>query len=86
MEQDANAYLQKAGIAARSRFIVTDFFATVAAGADCYLLKYIIHDWNDADSIAILKNVRVAAGAPGVVLIIEQIAPQLAQPEPQHYA
>lgn len=86
MERDALTYLSRVGVADRAKFIPTDFFASVPEGADCYLLKYIIHDWNDADSIAILRNTREAAGETGVVIIIEQVAPELANPEPQHLA
>jgi hypothetical protein len=76
MEADARAFLLAAGVAERSRFIATDFFKSVEPGADCYLLKFIIHDWNDADCVEILRNTRVAAGANGLILIVEQIAPQ----------
>jgi hypothetical protein len=78
MESDARTLLLDAGVADRARFIATDFFQAVEAGADCYLLKFIIHDWNDADSIEILRNTRTAAGENGVVLIIEQLAPERA--------
>jgi hypothetical protein len=44
MEREALTYLNKAGVAERARFVATDFFAAIAPGADCYLLKYIIHD------------------------------------------
>ncbi len=77
LESDARRFFNEAGVAERARFIPTDFFASVAPGADCYLLKFIIHDWNDADAIQILRNTAVAAGARGTVLIIEQIAPEL---------
>lgn len=78
MESDARKFLRDAGVADRARFIPTDFFQAVEAGADGYLLKFIIHDWNEADSIEILRNTRAAAGANGLVLIIEQLAPERA--------
>ncbi len=84
MESDALAFLRDAGVAERSSFIPTDFFQSVAPGADCYLLKFIIHDWNDSDSIEILSNTRKAAGRDGIVLIIEQIAPERVEATPQH--
>jgi len=82
MEADARAFLTEAGVAERATFIPTDFFTAVDPGADGYLLKFIIHDWDDGDSIEILRNTRAAAGAHGRVLIIEQIAP--ARVTPQH--
>ncbi len=75
MEPEATAYLRERGVAERARFIPTDFFQSVPAGADCYLLKYIVHDWDDADCLEILRNVR-AATAKAVVLIVERIVPQ----------
>jgi hypothetical protein len=75
MEPDARAFLQEAGVGERATFIPTDFFTAVEPGADCYLLKFIIHDWADEDAIEILRNTRAAAGTHGRVLVIEQIAP-----------
>jgi SAM-dependent methyltransferase len=82
MEPDALAYLQQEGVADRGRFVPTDFFKSVQSGADAYLLKYIIHDWDDEDSIALLRNVRAALGPNGVVLIIERIVPEQVAPKP----
>jgi hypothetical protein len=79
MEAEAVAYLRRAGVAERARFIATDFFRSVPAGADCYLLKYIIHDWADADCQVILRNLRAAAGE-AVVLIVERIVPERIEP------
>jgi len=84
MESEALSFLRKAGVGGRSRFIPTDFFKSVEPGADCYLLKFIIHDWDDSDSIEILRNTRDAAGPDGVVLIVEQIAPEKVEASPQH--
>ena len=84
MEADAHAFLRDAGVAERSRFIPTDFFQAVEPGADGYLLKFIIHDWDDTDSVEILRNTRAAAGRSGLVLIIEQIAPERVEASAQH--
>jgi hypothetical protein len=86
MESDARTFLREAGVGERASFIATDFFKSVEPGADCYLLKFIIHDWADADAIEILRNTRAAAGAEGRVLIIEQIAPGRVTVNPQHTA
>jgi hypothetical protein len=52
-----------------------DFFAALPAGADGYLLKHIIHDWDDAACLRILRAI-VGAMAPGArVLIVEQVIP-----------
>jgi O-methyltransferase domain/Dimerisation domain len=79
MEPEATAFLRQRNVAERARFIATDFFQSVPGGADCYLLKYIIHDWDDADCLEILRNVRAAA-ASAVVLIVERIVPEQIEP------
>jgi O-methyltransferase domain/Dimerisation domain len=75
MEPEATAFLQRSGVGQRAQFMPTDFFESVPAGADCYLLKYIIHDWDDRDCVTILRNVR-SAGGDAAVLIIERIVPE----------
>ncbi|HTW38418.1 MAG TPA: methyltransferase [Steroidobacteraceae bacterium] len=75
MEPEALAFLGGSGVAERARFIATDFFRSLPPDADCYLLKYIIHDWADADCLQILRNVR-AASPCAVTLIIERIVPE----------
>lgn len=59
-----------AGIVARAG----DFFSTVPAGGDLYVLKRILHDWSDSDAVRILRNVRRVLSAAGRgVLVIEAV-------------
>ncbi len=83
MEPEATAFLRASGVWERAQFIATDFFEAVPGGADCYLLKYIIHDWDDDDCLTILRNVR-SATAGAVVLIIERIVPERIEPVREH--
>jgi hypothetical protein len=46
-----------------------DFFASVPEGADMYLLRYVLHDWDDASCLRILRNCRKAM-APGARLYV----------------
>jgi hypothetical protein len=46
------------------------FFESVPEGGDAYLLKWIVHDWDDEDSVAILRNVRRNGGA---LLLVERV-------------
>jgi C-methyltransferase len=66
-------YLAQAQISRRAEFIGGDFFASVPAVADLYVLKYVIHDWADEQAVKILKNVRAAAGPQGTIVLIEQV-------------
>ena len=57
---EALRHLETAGVADRCEVVAGDFFRSVPEGADAYLLKSIIHDWDDQRGIAILKNCRNA--------------------------
>jgi hypothetical protein len=49
------------------------FFDDVPPGCDAYLLKSILHDWDDASSVRILQRVRAVAKPGAAVLIVERI-------------
>jgi O-methyltransferase domain len=51
------------------------FFDSVPAGADAYILKKVIHDWNDEQAVRILRNCRDAMKPHGRVLVAETIIP-----------
>jgi O-methyltransferase domain/Dimerisation domain len=55
----------------RARAVAGSFFESVPEGADAYVLKSVIHDWGDADAVAILRTVRRAVTADGAVLLVE---------------
>ena len=44
-------------------------------GADAYVLKHVIHDWDDEKALAILRNCRRAMGGDGKLLILEGVYP-----------
>jgi O-methyltransferase domain/Dimerisation domain len=50
-----------------------DFFESVPAGADAYLMKYIIHDWDDERCVRLLRNCREAMPANGRVLVVDHV-------------
>ena len=60
-------------IAQRCDTISADFFDAVPPGGDVYLLKAVIHDWPDSESVQILSNVRAVLPAGGVVVLVEQL-------------
>jgi SAM-dependent methyltransferase len=60
-------------ISQRCEIIGGDFFKGVPAGADAYMLKGIIHDWNDEAALKILKNCRRAIRPDGTLLIVEAV-------------
>jgi len=64
-----------ARVAPRCEVAPGDFFHTVPAGADTYVLKLVLHDWDDARATRILRNVRDAIIAGGRLIIIEAVMP-----------
>jgi hypothetical protein len=72
----ADAPLVAAGVRDRCTLIGGDFFASVPAGGDCYILERILHDWDDGDAARILANCRAAVAVGGTLLVIEKIMPQ----------
>jgi len=53
-----------------------DFFESVPAGADAYILRWIIHDWADPESIRILQNIREVIKPSGRLVLIEALLSQ----------
>jgi orsellinic acid C2-O-methyltransferase len=82
----ARRELTAEGVADRAQFTVGDFFKEVPTGADAYILKSIIHDWNDERSTAILRNCRRAAGANAKVLLVERVVPERMRVAPEDQA
>ena len=79
----AGALLEKEEVATRVEKVSGDFFESVPQGADAYMMKHIIHDWDDERSIKILKNIRASMPDHGKVLIIETVVPSGSEP---HYS
>ena len=68
----AGPVLEAAGVADRCRIESGSFFEAVPEGGDAYLLKWIIHDWEDEDSVAILRVVRAAMSESARLLLVER--------------
>ena len=73
----AQANIEAAGLADRCRAVGGSFFESVPGGADVYLIRHVIHNWNDEKSIQILSNIRKVLPAHGKVLIIETLVPSV---------
>ena len=76
----ARARIAEAGLSGRYEAIGGDAFAAVPPGADAYVLKGVIHDWEDAEALAILRNCRAAMRADSRVLVIERVLPERINP------
>lgn len=73
---------EELGVDDRIAFTPGDMFAAVP-GADGYLLKHVLHDWTDEESVEILEKVREAADAGTPVMVAEYVVPG---PEEPHFA
>jgi orsellinic acid C2-O-methyltransferase len=69
----AHAQLDDAGVAARCELVAGSFFESVPAGADAYLLKSVLHNWDDDRSAEILRNCRRAGHARSRLLVVERM-------------
>jgi hypothetical protein len=69
-------------LAARLAVQAGDFFASVPLGADAYLLKHIIHDWDDDACLRILGHIRDAMAPGARLLILEPVIPPGNEPFP----
>jgi hypothetical protein len=72
---EATKRVKERGLENRCALVAGDFFKDVPAGHDAYLLSHILHDWADAESIAILRNIRQAMDSSGRLLIVEMVLP-----------
>lgn len=82
--EGASRYLAEAGVADRCQVVTGDFFKSVPSGADAYLLKGVIHDWDDQHSIQILANCRRAIPVNGRLLIVERVMPARVEATSEH--
>jgi orsellinic acid C2-O-methyltransferase len=81
---EARRHLEAAGVADRCEIIEGDFFESVPAGADAYIMKSIIHDWDDTRSVTILRHCRRAMTDHGVLLILERVLPSRVEATAAH--
>jgi hypothetical protein len=67
--------LAAAGVAARASLQEGSFFESVPSGADLYMLKWIVHDWDDERALAILQTCRSAMNANARLVLLERKLP-----------
>jgi hypothetical protein len=63
---------------ARMERVGGDFFKEIPVKADAYLLRWVIHDWADAEAIHILQNVRKTAAPGARLLVVDSVIPETA--------
>jgi O-methyltransferase domain len=63
--------ITEARLSDRCEIVSGDFFRSVPAGGDAYILSRVIHDWADDKAVAILKTIRGVLPAKGRLLLFE---------------
>lgn len=75
----ARAALVEAGVGTRCEVLAGDFFQRVPE-ADLYLLKQVLHDWNDEQARTLLRNIASSMRPGGRVVIVEMVIPDDGRP------
>jgi O-methyltransferase domain/Dimerisation domain len=72
--EGAKPRIASAGLSGRMQAVACDFFKSVPENGDAYIMKHIIHDWDDERASIILKNIATAMGAKkGRVILLESV-------------
>jgi len=74
--EGAKTNVANSDVADRCELVGGDFFKSVPEGGDAIILKWIIHDWDDEQSVAILKNCHRALPENGRLILVEALVPQ----------
>jgi hypothetical protein len=75
-------WAEKMGMADRCSYLAGDMFREVPH-SDAYIMKMILHDWNDEECVQILSSIQKASPAGGRVLIVEHVVPG---PDTPHFS
>jgi hypothetical protein len=78
--EGARPRIESAGLADRCETVAGDFFQSVPAGGDAYVMKWIIHDWDDERAIRILKNCRSRMPQDGRLILVDCVVPEGDEP------
>ncbi|HEX7956856.1 MAG TPA: methyltransferase, partial [Pyrinomonadaceae bacterium] len=76
---DAAGQLSGEDLGGRCEVVAGDFFESVPAGGDLYILSHVLHNWDDESCRRILRNCRAAVAPGGRLLVAEIVMP--ARPE-----
>jgi hypothetical protein len=76
----AKERIEAEGLTERCEAMGGNFFEAVPEGGDVYIMKHIIHDWDDQEAVAILKNCRRAIKDGGKVILIESVVSEGNEP------
>lgn len=78
--EGARPKIEAAGLADRLETVAGDFFKSVPEGGDAYVMKWIIHDWDDEKSNTILRNIRSRMQPNGKLILVDCVVPETDEP------
>jgi hypothetical protein len=81
---EARSMIAARGLAERVELVGGDFFTEVPPGGDLYVLKSVLHNWDDAHALRILANCHQAARPGSTLLVVEGVVPTAPEPSPLH--
>jgi len=73
--EGAKDLVAQSGVGDRCELVGGDFFKSVPAGGDAIIMKWVIHDWNDEQSVTILRNCHQALPENGKLILVEAVIP-----------
>lgn len=79
--EGARPKLEAAGVADRCETVAGNFFKSVPAGGDVYIMKWIIHDWDDEKALTILRHCRNQMPANGKLILVDCVVPETDEPD-----
>jgi hypothetical protein len=71
----AKERIQASGLLDRCKLVSGSFFDAVPEGADAYIMRHIIHDWDEEKCLAILRNCHRAMASTSKLLVVESVIP-----------
>ena len=77
----ARGHLETAGLLERCDAVSGNFFTSVPAGGDAYVMKWILHDWDDERALLILKNCRAQMRPDARLIIVDCVVPETNEPD-----
>lgn len=72
----ARRRVAEAGHEERCTLVEGDFFGVLPRGGDTYLLRHVLHDWDDAACLAVLRNCRAAMGEGTRLVVVDHLMAQ----------
>jgi O-methyltransferase/methyltransferase family protein len=78
--EGARPKIEAKGLGDRCETVAGDFFKAVPAGGDAYIMKWIIHDWDEEKATTILRNCRKRMEENGKLILVDCVVPETNEP------